>query len=89
MILYNAIQIRKRSVELPGNHIFSSGDVDILPMTLTFELDLDMHQVDLHVKVLVHMSNGSAMKVLKYIQTHTHTDETDSITSTTDVGGKE
>ena len=44
-------------------------------MTLTFELDLDMIQVDLHVKFLVRMSNGSAVRVLNYRQTdrHTHT----------------
>ena len=54
-------------------------------MTLTFKLGLDMNQVDLHVKFHVHTSNGSAMRVLHY--SHTHTDRTDSITSTADAGG--
>ncbi len=39
-------------------------------MTLTIELDLDMVQVDLHVKILVHTSNGSVVRVM----TDGHTD---------------
>ena len=71
-------------------------------MTLAIELDLDMVQVDLHVhvKFLVHTSNGSVVRVLTDGHTHTHThtrtdrqtdrqtDGTDSIISTTDAGGK-
>ena len=59
-------------------------------MTLTFQLDLDMIQVDLHVRFLVRMSNGSSVRVLNYRHTlpHRHTDGTDSITSTADAGGK-
>ncbi len=87
MILYHAIQIRKGSGELPRNHIFSSGDLDLWPMTLAFKLDLDMNQVDLHVKFLVHTSNSSAVRVLNYRHTHRHTGRTDSITSTAVAGG--
>ena len=53
-------------------------------MTLTFKLDLDMNQVDLHVKFLVYTSNGSAVRELNY----RNTDGTDSITPITDAGGK-
>ncbi len=59
-------------------------------MTLTIELDLDMVQVDLHVKFLVRTSNGSVVRVLTDGHTHTdrQSDGTDSITATTDAGGK-
>ncbi len=50
---------------------------------MTIEPDLDMVQVDMHVKFLVRVSNGSAVRVL----TDGHTDGTDSITSTADAGG--
>ncbi len=53
-------------------------------MTLTTELDLDMVQVDLYVKFLFHMSSSLARSAL----TDAHTDRTDSITLTTDAGGK-
>ena len=51
-------------------------------MTLTTKLDLDMVQVDFHVKFLVGMSNDLVVRV------HTHNCGTDSITSPTDAGGK-
>ncbi len=54
-------------------------------MTLTIELDLDMVHVDLHVKLLVHTSNGSVGRVL----TDGQTDGTDSITSTAVAGGND
>ena len=57
-------------------------------MTLPIELDLDMFQVDLHVKFLVRMSNGSAVRVHTDSQTHTQKHGCDSITSTADAGGK-
>ncbi len=41
-VLYYVIQDRKGSVELPENHIFSPGDLDLWRMTLTIELDLDI-----------------------------------------------
>ncbi len=53
-------------------------------MTLPIKLDLDMVQVDLHIKCFVRMSNSSAVRVL----TDRHTDGTDSITLTADAGGK-
>ncbi len=62
--MYHAFQIRKKSVELLENHIFSPGDLDLLPMTLTITLDLDMVQADLHVKFLALTSNDSAVRVL-------------------------
>ena len=80
MILYYTIQIRKRSVELPGNDIFSSGELDLWPMTLTFQIDLDMIQVDLHIKFLVHTSNSSVVRLPNYRQTDTHTDRYNIVT---------
>ena len=38
-------------------------------MTLPIELDVDKVQVDLHVKVLVHTSNGSAVRAKTHTQT--------------------
>ena len=52
-------------------------------MILTYKLDLDINQVDLHVKFLVYTSNGSAVRELNY----RHTDGTYSITPTADAGG--
>ncbi len=75
----------KKSVELPGNNIFSPSD--LCPMTLNIELDLDMVQVDLHVKLPVCTSNGSVARVLTVGQTGTQTEGTDSITSNADAGG--
>ncbi len=90
MVLYYAIQIRKSSGELPENNIFSPGDLDLWPMTLIIKLDLDMVQIDRHVKFCVHTSKGSAMRVLNHRHTTytTHTDGTDSITSTANAGDK-
>ena len=42
-------------------------------MTLPIKLDLDMVQADPHVKLFVHMSNGSAMRVLTDRHTDTQT----------------
>ncbi len=53
-------------------------------MTLTIELDLDIVQVDLHVKFLVRTSNCSVVRVL----TDRQTDGSNSMTSTADAGGK-
>ncbi len=56
-------------------------------MTLTIELDLDVVQADLHVKFLVHTSNGSVVRVLTDGYTDRQTDWTNSITSTADAEG--
>ncbi len=52
-------------------------------MTFICGLDLDMVQMDVLVKFLARMSNGSVVRV----QTHKHTNQTNSITSTADAGG--
>ena len=69
------LKSEKKSVELPEHHIFSPCDLDLSPMTLTIELDLDMVQVDLCVKFLVRTSNGSVVRVLT--DGHTHRDRRD------------
>ncbi len=40
-VLCHAFQTRKKSVKLPEHRIFSPGDLDLCPMTLTIKLDLD------------------------------------------------
>ncbi len=56
-----------------GNHVFQPGDLDLWPMTLTFELIRDIIKVNASTKFRVCMSNGSAMRALTDRQTHTHT----------------
>ena len=59
-------------------------------MTLTIKLLREVIKGNPSTKCGDHMSNGSAVRVLKGRQTHTHshTDGSVSITSTTDAGGK-
>ncbi len=59
-------------------------------MTSTIKRDLDMVQVDIHVKFHVRTSSGSVLSVhiVTHTQTHAHTDRADFITSTADPGGK-
>ena len=58
-------------------------------MTLTIDLDLDIVQVDLHVKFCVRTSNGSIVRVLTDRQTDRQKDGSDSMTSTADARGNE
>ena len=62
------------------------------PMTLTFELIWDIIKVNPSTKFWVRTSNGSVVRVLNYRQTDTHTrthsDGTDFMPSTADMGGK-
>ncbi len=51
-------------------NVFWPSDLDHWPMTLTFELDLDVLPLDLHTKIQVCMSVRLAVRVV----THTHTD---------------
>ncbi len=66
---------------------FGPSDLDLWPMTLPIELDLNMVQADLLVIFFVRTSNGSAVRVLTDRQTHGHTDGTNSITSSANAGG--
>ena len=56
-------------------------------MTLTIELDLDIVQVDLHVKFRVRTSNVSVVRVLTDRQKDRQKDGSDSMTLTADAGG--
>ncbi len=56
-----------------GNHVFQPGDLDLWPMTLTFELIWDIIKVNASTKFRVCTSNGSAVRALTDRQTHTHT----------------
>ena len=42
--------------QCPNEYFFGPGDLDLWPMTLTFELDLDIHPLDLHAQIQVCMS---------------------------------
>ena len=53
----------------PGDHVFWPRDLDLWPMTFIFEVVLDMVQMDVLVKFLARMSNGSVVRE----RTHTHT----------------
>ncbi len=72
---------------------FQCGDLDLWPMTLTFELGWDLTKVYFHTKFRDPRSNGLAVRALTNWQTHTHThtqkDGTDFIPSTADAGGNE
>ncbi len=54
-------------------HIFWPNDLDLWPMTLTYELDLDILPLELHAKIQVCMSVRSA-RIVRRTDTHTHTD---------------
>ncbi len=51
--------------------LFWPGDLDLWPMTLTFELDLDIQPLDLHTKIQVRMFVRSPVRAR---HTHTHTE---------------
>ncbi len=57
-----------------GNHVFQPGDLDLWPMTLTFELIRDIMKVNVSTTFWVSMSNGSAVRALtdRHMHTHTH-----------------
>ncbi len=64
---------------------FQPGDLDLWPMTLTFELIRDIVKVNTSTKFRVCMSNGSAVRALTNRHTHTRTDgRTDTQTDGTD-----
>ncbi len=63
-----------KMLKLPENHIFSHGDLDLWPMTLTTKLNLFMLQADLHVKFHVRMSNNSAVRAQTHRQRNTQKD---------------
>ncbi len=58
----------------PGNHIFWPCDLDLWPMTLTYNLRLVKVKVNSHTKNQGHRSKGSAVRVLTGRQTHTQTE---------------
>ncbi len=64
-------------------------DLDLWPMTLTFELVREIIKVNPCVKFCDHTPNGSAVRALtdRHTDTHTHTDGSVFITSTADAGG--
>ncbi len=55
------------------NHVFQYGDLDLWPMTLTFELIRDFIKVNVPTYFWVRMSNRSTMRALNNRQTHRHT----------------
>ncbi len=63
-----------------GNHVFQPGNLDLWPMTLTFELIWDIIKINASIKFQVCMSNGSAVRALtnrQCTQTHWHTHRRD------------
>ena len=68
-------------MECPSD-IFWPHDLDLGPMTLTYELDLDILPLDLNAKIQVRMSVCSEV-ILRRTHTHTQTDSGDmSLTRT-------
>ncbi len=57
-------------------------------MTLTYNPSLAKVKVNYYTKNQSHTSNGSVERVWEDGQTDTHTNGSDSMTSTADVGGK-
>ncbi len=55
----------------PWKNLFWPRDLDLWPMTLTFEFNLDILPLDLHAKIQVCMSVRFAMRVVTDGQTHT------------------
>ena len=51
---------------------FWPGDLDLWPLTLTFEHDLDILPLDLHTKIQVCMSDRSSRRVVTDTHRHTH-----------------
>ena len=45
---------------------------DLVTLTLTYKLDLDILPLDLHAKIQVCMSARSAMRVVTHAHRHTH-----------------
>ena len=81
----SGFHLRSLKSENHGTHIFWPCDLDLWPMTLTIELALPMFK-SLGQTVRpweCWMTHGQTDR-----HTHTHTDETDSFTSTADTGGK-
>ncbi len=91
------------SLHVPSHqkiHVFQHGDLDLWPMTLTFELIRDIIMVHTSTKFWVCTSNSSPMRALTDThtlthtqrqtdrQTHRHTVGTDSIPSSANKGGK-
>ena len=56
------------------NHVFQRSNLDLWPMTLTFQLIRDMVKVNLSTKFWVRMSNGSAGRALTNRHTHRRMD---------------
>ncbi len=54
-------------------NVFWPSDLDPWPMTLIFELDLDILPLDLHTEIQVCMSVRLAVRVVTHRQTHTQT----------------
>ncbi len=61
----------QKSMEHTTEH-FWPRDLDLWPMTLTYELDLDILPLDVHAKIQVCMSVRSAVRVRRK-DGHTHT----------------
>ncbi len=59
-------------LETPKN-VFWPSDLDPWPMTLSFELDLDILPLDLHTEIQVCMSVRLAVGVVTHRHTHRHT----------------
>ncbi len=76
------------TIKMSENHFFQNGDLDLWPMTLTFELIQDIVKVNPSTKFWVRIFNGSAGRALTNEHTHTQTHGTDFIPSTADAGGK-
>ena len=55
------------------NHVFQTSDLDLWPMTLTFELIWDIVKVNPSTKFGIRTFNGSAGRALTDRQTHTQT----------------
>ncbi len=78
-------------VYMPEQDLLQGHDLDLWPMTLTFELDLDMLRADPHAKIQVCMSVHSAGIVRRtdtqtHTHTHTHTHDVKTITPSADAG---
>ena len=64
----SCLRTTRHSIEIP------IGDLDLWPMTLTYELDLDIHLLDLHAKIQVCVSVCSVWRVRRTDRhTHSHT----------------
>ena len=65
-------QCCQKAMERPNEH-FLTRDLDLWPMTLTYEVHLDILPLDLHAKIQVRTSVRSAVRVVTDTQMDRHT----------------